>query len=151
MVQICIVSHIQMTFPRSTTRTEEFSTFLPSSNWLNKNCPRWNLFLFPEATFIPLIKVSTFQGWWRGAVQRCFPSFQQRRWRYFPTKKLQFESWLNCFANTWLFVICDSCTKLTMVIKPSCQNTIKSSSAPVEITIVLKRSSVLILFVSQGK
>ena len=35
-------------------------------------------------------KISQFQGGRRGAVQRCLPSFQQRRWRYFP--KLDFLS-----------------------------------------------------------
>ena len=34
--------------------------------------------------FNQLIKISTLQGGRRGAVQRCLPSFQQRRWRYFP-------------------------------------------------------------------
>ena len=85
--QTCRYAHNRMIFPRSTTLTEEFSTFQLSSSWLNKNCLRWNLSLFSELSchFLSpstLIKVSTFQGWWRGAVQRCFPSFQQGRRRY---------------------------------------------------------------------
>ena len=133
------VSHNQMIFFRSTTQTEEFSTFLLSSNWSNKNCRRWtffsspnslfthliknylrwNLFLqnhflplikvsklmeqklsevkslsLPRSHFLALIKVSTFQGWRRGAVQRCFPSFQQGRWRYFQS---YIRSWIKMY------------------------------------------------------
>ena len=44
--QTCRYAHNRMIFPRSTTLTEEFSTFQLSSSWLNKNCLRLNLFIF---------------------------------------------------------------------------------------------------------
>ena len=44
--QSCRYVHNRMIFPRSTTLTEEFSTFQLSSSWLNKNCLRLNLFIF---------------------------------------------------------------------------------------------------------
>ena len=88
--QTCRYAHNRMIFPRSTTLTEEFSTFQLSSSWLNKNCLRLNLSSYYllwtlESLFIPLMKFSTFQGWRWGAVQRCFPGLQQGRWRYFTT------------------------------------------------------------------
>ena len=58
-----------------------------------------------ESLFIPLIKFSTFQGWRWGAVQRCFPSFQQGRWRYFLDCRFTMYIWnqLNILQERWRY------------------------------------------------